>query len=90
MPRLMSFALTEPPVRQRTETVTWPAGWLVPRPGDRVTPRRKAQGRRFGEPLERSTDVELVSIHRERLDAIIATDHRRAPGAPKRKTVLPR
>jgi hypothetical protein len=74
MPRLMSVSLTEPQVRARAKTVTRRAGWLMLRPGDRLTLCRKVMGRRKGEPLERITDVEVVSVRRERLDAITAAE----------------
>ena len=74
MPRLMSVSLTETQVRARTKTVTRRAGWLMLRPGDRLTLCRKVMGRRKGEPLERITDVEVISVRREPLNAITAAD----------------
>lgn len=70
MPRLMSVSLTEPQVRARTKTVTRRAGWLMLRSGDRLTLCQKVMGRRKGEPLNRITDVEVVSVRREPLHAI--------------------
>lgn len=70
MSRLMSVSLTEPQVRARSKTVTRRAGWLMLKPGDRLTLCRKVMGRRKGEPLERITDVEIVAVRRERLDLI--------------------
>jgi hypothetical protein len=72
MPRLMAVSLTEQQVRDRTKTVTRRAGWLMLRPGDRLTLCRKVMGRRKGEPLERIADVEVTSVRRERLDLITA------------------
>lgn len=74
MPRLMSVSLTEPQVRARTKTVTRRAGWLMLKPGDRLTLCRKVMGRRAGEPLERLADVEVVSVRRERLAAVTFAD----------------
>ena len=74
MPRLMSVSLTETQVRARTKTVTRRAGWLMLRPGDRLTLCRKVMGRRKGEPLERITDVEVISVRREPLNRITAAD----------------
>jgi hypothetical protein len=74
MPRLMSVSLTEPQVRARAKTVTRRMGWLMLRPGDRLTLCRKVMGRRAGEPLERITDVEVLSVRREPLDAITLAD----------------
>jgi hypothetical protein len=70
----MSVSLTEPQVRARTKTVTRRAGWLMLRPGDRLTLCRKVMGRRKGEPLERITDVEVMSVRREPLNAITVAD----------------
>jgi hypothetical protein len=74
MPRLMSVSLTEPQVRARVKTVTRRMGWLMLRPGDRLMLCRKVMGRRAGEPLERITEVEVVSVRREPLDAITLAD----------------
>lgn len=74
MPRLMSVSLTEDAVRARAKTVTRRLGWLMLRPGDRLTLCRKVMGRRKGEPLVRICDVEVVSIRRERLDKITPGD----------------
>lgn len=74
MPRLMSVSLTEPQVRARTKTVTRRLGWLMLKTGDRLTLCRKVMGRKPGEPVERITDVEVLSVHRERLDSIPSPD----------------
>lgn len=71
MSRLMSVAFTEQAVRDRTKTVTRRKGWLFAKPGDRITLCRKVMGRKPGEPLERIVDVEVVSVRREPLDAIL-------------------
>lgn len=67
MPRLMSVSFTHQQVRDRTKTVTRRMGWRMLKPGDRLTLCRKVMGRKKDEPLERITDVEVVSIRRERL-----------------------
>jgi hypothetical protein len=74
MSRLMSVALTEQQVRDRVKTVTRRLGWKTLKPGMRLTLCRKVMGRRHGEPLVRICDVEIVSVRRERLDAIAAED----------------
>lgn len=74
MARLMSVSLTEPQVRARSKTVTRRVGWLMLKPGDRLTLCRKVMGRRKGEPLERITEVEVVSVSREPLHAITMPD----------------
>lgn len=74
MARLMAVSLTESQVRNRTKTVTRRAGWRMLRAGDQLTLCRKVMGRRGGEPLERIVNVEVVSVRRERLDAITPAD----------------
>lgn len=81
MPRLMSVSLTEQQVRDRTKYVTRRMGWQYLHPGERITLCRKVMGRKRGEPLVRIVDVEVVSVHRERLDTITANDVR-AEGFP--------
>lgn len=77
MPRLLSVALTEDAVRERRKTVTRRLGWWEDKngrrllhPGDRLTLVRKSMGRKKDEPLVRITEVEVVDVRRERLDAI--------------------
>jgi len=60
--RLMSVSLTLDQVRDRTKTVTHRAGWLMLKPGDRLTLCRKVMGRRRGEPLDRIADVEVLTV----------------------------
>ena len=71
MPRLRSVSLTEAAVVDRTKTVTRRLGWLMLKPGDRLTLCRKVMGRRRPdgtvEPLVRLVDVEVVSVRRERV-----------------------
>lgn len=81
MTRLMSVSLTEDAVRAREKTVTRRMGWLHLTPGTRLTLCRKVMGRRRGEPLVRIADVEVVSVRRERLDAI-TPDEVAAEGFP--------
>lgn len=85
MARFLSVALTEPQVRDRSKTVTRRLGWWKDKNGrrllhvgDRLTLCRKVQGRKPGEPLVRLAEVEVVSVRRERLDAI-------GPGGPARE-----
>ena len=75
--RLMSVALTEPQVRDRSKTVTRRAGWLMLKPGDRLQLCRKVMGRKKGEPLVRVANVEVVSVRREPLGEITEPDIRR-------------
>jgi hypothetical protein len=74
VPRLMSCSLTVRQVRDRTKTVTRRLGWRMLSEGDQLTLCAKVQGRKPGEPLDRIATVEVVSVRRERLDAITAAD----------------
>lgn len=74
MPRLMSVSLTESAVVVRKKTVTRRMGWLMLKPGDRLTLCRKVMGRKRGEPLVRIVDVEVVSVRREPLNEITRSD----------------
>lgn len=74
MARLMSVALTEQQVRDRTKSQTRRLGWVFLKPGDQITLARKVMGRRKGEPLVRITDVDVTGVRRERLDAITAEE----------------
>lgn len=74
MARLLSVALTTPQVRRREKTVTRRVGWLMLSAGDQLTLCPKVRGRRRGEPLERIVTVDVVSVRRERLDAITPDD----------------
>jgi Helicase associated domain len=74
MPRLMAVSLTEAAVVDRSKTVTRRMGWRHIKPGDRLTLCRKVMGRRRGEPLVHITDVEVVSVRQEPLNAITGAD----------------
>jgi hypothetical protein len=78
MSRLMSGALTERQVRDRSKVVTRRLGWKNAKPGEHLTLCRKVMGRRrrdgIVEPLVRIAEVEVVDVRRERLDAITAED----------------
>ena len=72
--RLMSFALTTAQLLDGTKTVTRRVGWAGLRPGDRLLAVRKAMGLRKGESPEVLAEVEVVTVRRERLDAITPAD----------------
>lgn len=78
MSRLISFSLTEPQVRDRSKTQTRRLGWQNAKVGEHLTGCRQVMGRRRKdgtvEPLVRLADVEVVSVRRERLDAITPED----------------
>ena len=69
MPRLMSVSMTEQAVVERRKTVTRRKGWLMLKPGDRLTLCRKVMGRQ-GAPLVRLAEVEVVSVRREELSQL--------------------
>jgi hypothetical protein len=76
--KLMSVALTEEQVVARTKTVTRRLGWRTLTPHTRLQLVRKAMGRKRAdgtvEPLVRLAVVDVVSVRRERLDAITPAD----------------
>lgn len=73
MSRLMSVALTEQSVRDRTKTMTRRLGWWTDKngrrlllPGDKLTLCPKVMGRQ-GAPLERIVEVDVTDVYRQRL-----------------------
>ena len=75
--RLLSCALTEPQVVDRSKTETRRLGWWEDKHGnrlvmpyDRLQLVRKAMGRKPGEPVVVLARVEVTDVVRERLDAI--------------------
>jgi hypothetical protein len=73
----MSFLHTLAQIRSRTKTVTRRMGWTFLRPGDRVVAVRRLRGCKPGEAIERLATLEVVSVRRERLNAIDEADVRR-------------
>lgn len=78
MSRLMSVAMTTDAVIARQKTVTRRANWWEDKhgrrllqAGDRLTLCRKVQGRKPGEPIDRLAEVEVVSVEREPLSALV-------------------
>ena len=72
--RCMSFSETTDQIRARTKTVTRRRGWLHLKPGDRLRAVKKAMGLKRGEHVEDLAVIEVVSVRRERLDAITDDD----------------
>jgi hypothetical protein len=75
----MAVALTIPQVKDESKTVTRRKGWLrkgtpMLKEGDLLTLCAKVQGRKPGEPLDRIVTVTIVSVRRERLDAVTPED----------------
>lgn len=76
--RNISFALTTDQVRNRTKTVTRRLGWKTLKPGTLLQPVVKGQGLKKGERVEKiGGPIQVVSVRRERLDAIEFADVRR-------------
>ena len=72
--RLISFAHTVDQIRDRTKTVTRRRGWRFAKPGMQL--RAVDRSPRCCEPMETLGIIEIVSVHREPLDAITAEDLR--------------
>ncbi len=72
--RLMSFALTTAQLLDGSKTVTRRVGWANLKPGDRLKAVRKAMGLKPGEKVDVLAEIEVVSVRRERLDAITPAD----------------
>ena len=75
--RMMSFALTERQLMDGSKTVTRRIGWRDLKPGARLLAVRKAMGLKPGEKVQPLCEIEVVSVRRERLDAI--TPFRKVP-----------
>jgi hypothetical protein len=69
--------MTELQFEARTKDVTRRLGWASLTPGTRLTGVRKAMGLAKGERQHVLHDVEVVSVRRERVDAITEDDVRR-------------
>ena len=68
--RMMSFALTERQLMDGSKTVTRRTGWKNLRTGERLLAVRKAMGLKAGEKAVALCEVTVLSVRRERLDAI--------------------
>lgn len=86
--RLLSCALTEPQVIDRTKTETRRLGWWLDKngrhlvkPGDQLQLVRKAMGRKPGEPIVVLARVEVTEVVRECLH-FISKDEVAAEGFP--------
>lgn len=74
--RLISFSMTEAAFVAGTKTVTRRIGWKHLKPGDRLVGVNKAMGFKPGEKPRHLGEIEVVSVRRERLDAIDLEDVR--------------
>lgn len=91
----MSVAYTEQAVLDRTKTVTRRKGWWrdkhgrpLVKVGDRLTLCRKVMGRKPGEKLVRLVDVEVVSLRRERLAALVDKTFAPEPGYGRNEMIV--
>jgi hypothetical protein len=69
--RNISFFLTQAQFMDRSKTVTRRLGWLTVAPGDRLMGCVKCQGLTPGEQIERLGEIEVVSVRREPLAAMV-------------------
>lgn len=81
----MSFWHTRRQFLDGTKTVTRRLGWKFLRPDDRFCAVEKAQGLKKGERVKRLGVCRVVSVRRERLDAITKSDVTRE-GFPDKST----
>src|SRR5450432_1755565 len=75
--RNISFSLTTAQFLDGTKDVTRRFGWWFLKPGDRLCAVEKAMGLKKGEKMKRLGVIEIVSVRKERLDAITQEDCRR-------------
>ncbi len=71
--RNISFMLTTSQVLARTKDVTRRLNWTNLKVGEQLQGCEKCQGRKAGEPLVRLCIVEVVSVRREQLAAMLVT-----------------
>lgn len=67
----ISFRLTRYPFEERRKTVTRRTGWSDLKPGEKLCGVYKSQGLKRGECVERLGEIEIVSVTREPLKAIV-------------------
>lgn len=75
MPRNMSFSLTEAAMREQRKTVTRRTGWRFLKVGQIVNACRKCMGLKKGERIEVIGQIEIISVRREPLNAILDEDY---------------
>lgn len=69
--RNMSFALTKQQFKARTKTVTRRLGWENLKVGELLAGCEKCQGIKPGEKIVKMGVIEVMSVRRERLDAML-------------------
>lgn len=72
--RNISFHLTRPQILARTKTVTRRVGWEWLEPGTLLAAVEKCQGLKKGGRVVRLATIRVLSVRRERLDAITPAD----------------
>ena len=71
MPRNISYSLTTRQVREQSKDVTRRQGWLHLKKGDILNACVKCMGLKKGEKPERICQVQVVSVKRESLQAML-------------------
>jgi len=74
MARNISFAKTKQQIRDRSKTVTRRFGWAFLKSGDILCGVEKGMGLKKGEQVVRLAMIDVVSVRRERVDAITQGD----------------
>jgi len=69
--RNISFSLTTPQFLDESKDVTRRLNWLHARPGDHLMGCEKCQGIKPGESVVKLGEIEIVSVRREQLGAMI-------------------
>jgi hypothetical protein len=70
----MSFALTTDQILNHTKTVTRRVGWQFLKPGEEINAVNKVMGFKKGERPVLLAKLRVISIRRERIDAITDAD----------------
>lgn len=69
--RNASFLLTEQQVLEEVKDVTRRLRWFWAKPGMRLQAVRKSMGRKAGEPIVKLKVIEITSVRREPLNALL-------------------
>lgn len=77
MSRNISFSMTGRQFLDGSKDVTRRMGWLRLQTGDKLMACRKCMGLKPGEKIVRLGEIVVLSVRRERLDAITLDDVRR-------------
>jgi hypothetical protein len=72
--RQMSFMLTTQQCREESKTVTRRLGWRHAKPGDLIQQIEQGQGLKKGETVRKIHVIRVVSVRREPLRRISASD----------------